>query len=553
MDLVKELKKIVQGEVRADAKTLDLYSRDASLFEIRPQVVVAPKDSKDIQAVVKFVASHKKSHPELGITVRSGGTDMSGGAIGESIILDVTKHLNKIKGVSVGGNGGYAIVEPGVFYRDFEKATLKKGLIMPSFPASREICTVGGMVANNAGGENTLSHGKVEDYIERLKVILADGKEYTFSSISKGELIKKLKLKGAEGEIYRKLLKLVRGNQALLEKAKPRVSKNSAGYYLWNVDNGDRFDVCKLLVGSQGTLGIITEIKMRLIKPERHSKMLVIFLKDTNLLGKIIPKILKEKPDTVESYDDHTLGVALRVLPGLVKRLKMGFVALAFSFIPEALMVLKNGLKLPKLIILAEFGHNTPKGALAEALRAKESLASLGLTMRLIKTSKEAEKYHLIRRESFNLLRRKSRNKQTAPFIDDFIVRPEFLPEFWPSLSKILDNKKYNLSYSIAGHLGDGNFHIIPLMDLSKSKNREIIPQITDEVYNLVLEFKGSITAEHNDGIVRTPYLKQMFGAKVYKLFEETKRIFDPQNIFNPGKKVGGTKKYAFDHMKVGG
>ena len=550
--LTSELRKIVRGEVKSDSKTLDFYSRDASLFEIKPQVVVYPKDKKDIQEIVKFVASHKKERPELGITVRSGGTDMSGGAIGESIILDVAKHLNQIKKVTVSKDGGYAILEPGVFYRDFEKETLKRGLLMPAFPASREICTVGGMVANNAGGENTLSQGKVEDYVEDLKIILSDGKEYVFSSVSQKELEQKLQLKGLEGNIYRKLFKLIKNNDVLLQKAKPRVPKNSAGYYLWNVWDGERFDICKLLVGSQGALGIITEIKLRLIKPERYSKMLVIFLKDLNLLGKIIPRILKEKPDAVESYDDHTLGIALRMLPGLVKRLKVGLIPLAFSFIPEALMVLKNGLRLPKLIILAEFGGNTPGEARAEALRARQNLAPLGLNTRLIKSDKEAEKYLLIRRESFNLLRHKVRNKQTAPFIDDIIVRPEHLPKFWPRLHKILDKKEYDLLYTIAGHVGDGNFHIIPLMDLSKQKNREIIPKITDEVYSLVLKFGGSITAEHNHGIVRAPYLKQMFGSKVYKLFEETKGIFDSQNIFNPGKKIGATKKYAFDHIKTG-
>jgi len=270
-------------------------------------------------------------------------------------------------------------------------------------------------------------------------------------------------------------------------------------------------------------------------------------------LGKIIPKILKEKPDAVESYDDHTLSIALRVLPGLVKRLGVGLMPLALSFAPEALMTIRDGFKLPKLIILAEFGGRTAEEAKAEARRAQQNLASLKLSTRLIKSDREAKKYMLIRRESFNLLRQKVRKKQTAPFIDDIIVRPEYLPKFWPRLHKILDKKEYNLLYTIAGHVGDGNFHIIPLMDLSKQKNREMIPRITDEVYKLVLEFKGSITAEHNDGIIRAPYLRQMFGTKVYKLFEETKEILDPQNIFNPGKKIGATKKYVFDHMKTSG
>ncbi|MDP3953726.1 MAG: FAD-binding oxidoreductase [bacterium] len=552
MNLAKELKRVVRGEVKSDAKTLKAYSRDASLFEVTPQVVVFPKTKQDIQAVVRFVARHKKEHPHLGITIRSGGTDMTGGAIGESIILDVNKYLTDIKKVAITKAGGYAVVEPGVFYRDFEKATLAKGLIMPSFPASREICTVGGMVANNAGGENTLMYGKVEDYVEELKVVLRDGREYTISPLTKAELKSKMKKKTLEGELYRKLYALIRKNRELLAKAKPKVSKNSAGYYLWNVYDGKKFNLCRLLVGSQGTLGIITEIKMRLIRPERYSKMLVIFLQDISLLGQVVPRILKEKPDTLESYDDHTLGVALRFLPDLVKRLKGNLISLAFSFLPEALMVVKGGFRLPKLVILAEFGGNTPGEAEAKARRAKSNLKPLGLSVRFIKKAKEAQKYRLIRRESFNLLRHKVRGKQTAPFVDDIIVKPETLPKFWPRLHKILDDKRYDLLYTIAGHVGDGNFHIIPLMDLSDEKNRKMIPEITDAVYKLVLEFEGSITAEHNDGLIRAPYLRQMFGGRVYKLFQETKKIFDPDGIFNPGKKLGATKGYILTHMKRG-
>jgi len=553
MDLAKELKKIVKGEVKSDGKTLKLYSKDASLLEITPKVVVFPKHKKDIQAVVRFVAKHKEENPDLGITVRSGGTDMSGAAIGESIILDVNKYLTDVKKVVVTKGGGYAVTEPGAFYRDFEKATLAKGLIMPSFPASREICTVGGMVANNAGGENTLMYGKVEDYVEELKIILRDGKEYAVKAITESELKRKMKKKGIEGDLYRKLHSLIRKNKVLLEKAKPKVSKNSSGYYLWNVERDGKFDLCRILVGSQGTLGIITEIKMRLIRPERYSKMLVVFLQDISLLGQIVPKILKEKPDTLESYDDHTLGVALRFLPDLIKRLRGSFISLLFSFLPEAWMIIKGGFKLPKLVILAEFGGSTPGEAEAEARRARANLRSIDeLTVRLIKDKKEAEKYRLIRRESFNLLRHKVRGKQTAPFVDDIIVRPELLPKFWPKLHKILDDKRYDLLYTVTGHVGNGNFHIIPLMELAKEEDRAVIPKVMDEVYKLVLEFDGSITAEHNDGIVRAPYLRQMFGAKVYKLFEETKRIFDPDMIFNPGKKLGSTKKYVFSHIKQG-
>ena len=147
----------------------------------------------------------------------------------------------------------------------------------------------------------------------------------------------------------------------------------------------------------------------------------------------------------------------------------------------------------------------------------------------------------------FRSLREHTQGKRTAPFIDDFIVRPEFLPEFLPKLQEIL--KKYPIDYTIAGHAGDGNFHIIPLMDLTKSFSSDIILELSDKVYDLVLEYGGSITAEHNDGIIRTPYLKKMYGEKIYNIFEKIKNIFDPKNIFNPGKKVGGSREYIEKHL----
>src|SRR6185312_9238640 len=169
---------------------------------------------------------------------------------------------------------------------------------------------------------------------------------------------------------------------------------------------------------------------------------------------------------------------------------------------------------------------------------------------RIAHNKDQEKKYWLIRRESFNLLRHKVKDLHTAPFIDDFAVQPHVLTEFLPKLNALF--VKYpKMIYTIAGHVGDGNFHIIPLMKIEDQTQRDIIPVLGKEVYDLVLQYHGTITAEHNDGIVRTPYLKQMYGEKVYSLFEETKKIFDPNNIFNPGKKVNGTMEYAMRHIRT--
>jgi FAD/FMN-containing dehydrogenase len=179
--------------------------------------------------------------------------------------------------------------------------------------------------------------------------------------------------------------------------------------------------------------------------------------------------------------------------------------------------------------------------------KLKKDLMPFGYKMRHTKKESDAEKYWTIRRESFNLLRKHIKGKRTAPFIDDICVRPEFLPEFLPKLKKILNDSK--LLYTIAGHAGNGNFHIIPLMDMKDHHNRALIPIVSKEVYNLVKKYEGTITAEHNDGIIRTPYLDIMYPPQIIELFKKTKLAFDPQNIFNPGKKTGITIEYMVGHL----
>jgi len=208
-------------------------------------------------------------------------------------------------------------------------------------------------------------------------------------------------------------------------------------------------------------------------------------------------------------------------------------------------MVLTGGV--PKLILIAEFTDDSAAEALRRAQEAQKSIASFKLKTKIAKNDAEAKKYWTFRRESFNLLRQHLTNLRTAPFIDDFVVRPEFLPEFLPKLDEILSH--YKITYTIAGHVGDGNFHIIPLMDLKKAESVEIIKELSEKVYRLVLDFKGTITGEHNDGLIRSAYLPMMYGEKIMKLFEETKKIFDPLDIFNPGKKVGATHAYAWEHI----
>jgi len=545
LDWINELKQNISGDVSTDKKSLEQYSYDASIFEIKPEVVVFPKNSKDIQKLVKFVNEKKKTIHNLSITARAGGTDMTGGPLNESIIIVLTKYLNHIKSIS--SQKKIAIVEPGVYYRDFEKRTLKKGLILPSYPASKSICTLGGMIANNAGGEKSLIYGKTNKYVKKLKVVLSDGKEYEFKKINKQELKKKMAKKNFEGEIYRKIYQLIENNFNIIKNAKPNVTKNSAGYYLWDVWDRKYFDLTQLFVGSQGTLGIINEAEVELVNEKKHSRLTVCFLKDIKSLNEFINIVLPFKPESLETFDDATLKLALKFFPEISKKLDRSLLSLLWSFRKEGLQVILHGL--PKFTVLMEITEDKEDKLEERIEKLTKELNKRKISHIVITSEKESQKYWTIRRESFNLLRKKVKNMKATPFIDDFAIQPKNLPEFWPKLEKIL--KKYGIKATIAGHAGSGNFHIIPLMDLTKKSERDKIPIVSEKVYELVTQYKGSITAEHNDGLIRTPYLKKMYSKKIIELFEKTKKIFDPENIFNPGKKVKGNIKYAMDHIKI--
>jgi FAD/FMN-containing dehydrogenase len=545
-EILEDLKIKIKGDVVYDEETLTKYSVCTSLFEVRPTAVVYPKNVLDIENIVHFVNDNVYQNKWLSITARSAGSCMSGGSIGEGLILDFTKYLNKFE---IDVKKQKSISMPGVFYRDFEKETLINNLIMPVFPASKDLAAIGGMVANNCGGEKSLKYGQIRNFAKRLKVVLSNGFEYEFRKIPVAEVLEKAKEDSFIGGIYKNVFELIEQNYDLIQSAKPKTLKNSSGYALWDVYNKEEqtFDLTQLFTGSQGTLGIITESELDLVKTKKYKKLITVFLKNWDTLPNLVNKIRIIEPETMETFDNTTLMLGLRFFPQIAKKAKISLMKFVFGFWPEFLIGIKF-LGLPKLILLVEI-EESEKEVLDKKVKDLEQILNTEkITHRVLHNERETEKYFVVRRESFSLLREKVKNKQTVPFIDDFCVSPEKLPEFLPKFLAIL--KKYKISANIAGHAGEGNLHIIPLMNLHDNREREKIMPCADEVYSLIIEFGGTITAEHNDGIIRTPYVEQMFGVEVYKLFKDIKKIFDPKNIFNPGKKVGGTKEFSSQHIK---
>jgi len=536
-----------KGETDTTTASRDFYSHDASMFELVPEAIVFPRDSQDVRTLVKYVANVKKTKKtHISLTARSAGTDMSGGAINQSIIMDMTKYFNNIYEVTPGS----AHAQPGVHYRDFEVETLKQGAIMPSYPASRDLCTIGGMVANNSGGEKSLQYGKTEKFVTELKVVFADGNEYTVKPLKRDELNTKMAQADYEGNLYKQVYDLIEDNYDQIKAAQPKVSKDSTAYHIWNVWDRETgiFDLNQLIIGSQGTLGTIKDIKFRLVPAPTNSGTLVIFLRDVTQLGELINVVLAHKPATFEGFDNYTLMLSFKLFYYFHTTLGWwGMIKLGFQLIPDALILFKG---IPKMVLLVEFNGDTPQEVEQRVHQLRTDLHPFDSKESYEEDASvaKAKKFWIMRRESFNLLRKKVHDKHTAPFIDDLVVPPEHLPQFLPELRQIIDS--YKLLATVAGHMGDGNFHVIPLMKIEEKLERIKLEPAMREVNALVLKYGGSLSGEHNDGMSRGPWLHQMYSRDMMHIFKKTKNIFDPLNIFNPDKKTDAHWEFSMRHLR---
>lgn len=555
-ELIQELKSLIEGDVDMSEEILNSRSTDYSIFSVKPQVVVFPKHSKDIQELVHWVDVKRQmgGYSDLSLTVRAAGTCMSGGSLNESIIVDTTKYMSGILEIVKKDYGfqynpitkhsfpvvGHVKVLPGTPYKILEQELEKYSMVMPCFPASKNLCAVGGMVGNNGAGEKSLKYGQNKDFVLELKAVFSDGNEYHVKPISKTELDAKMIEDTFEGRLYRSVWNLIQRNRNEIKEAKPKTTKNSSGYLIWDVwdEETQTFDLTKMIVGAQGTTAIITEITYKVVPIETFSNLLVLFADSSERLPKIVENLSGFDIETMEVYDKHTFKFAVRFFKDFLKdKGILGILKYAFNFIPEIWMSLTGGI--PEYVVLIEFVSNDRKEIEGEAIRAEKALGFLKLPSRILTTEKEIEKYWNIRRDSFKLLSDHSKKLRTAPFIDDCVIPVVHYPAYMKELTELLDSRK--LLYTVAGHLGNGNLHVIPLMDFQNPETQKIIFELSEKVYTIVKKYEGSITAEHNDGIIRTPYLPYMFGDHMVSVFQELKDIFDMRNIFNPKKKVGGT------------
>jgi FAD/FMN-containing dehydrogenase/Fe-S oxidoreductase len=508
-DIVRrELESQIEGEVRFDAISRALYSTDASVYQIQPRGVVIPKSRQDIERTLAICRKHR-----VPLTLRGGGTSQAGQAIGEGIQLDVSKYCNRL--LEVNAEDRWARVEPGIVLDELNALLAPHGLRFAPDISTASRATVGGMMANNSSGARSVLYGKTIDHVLEQTVLLSDGSIVEFKEIPRGEVPQGETL---EALCYRRVLELAQTHAEEIDKRYPKILRRVGGYNLDEfVDAAKPVNLAKMMVGSEGTLGIILEAKLRLVALPKFKAVMVIAFADLLEALAAAPAILQHKPSAVEVMDksilDHT-------------RQNAALDRIRNTFIPGD----------PAATLCVEFYADRKDDlpprlhALAEDLRARK----FGYAYRAETDPANQQKIWSLREASLGLSMAMKTDAKSCSFVEDTAVAPEKLRDFIERFLQII--RRHGTTAGVYAHASVGCLHVRPVVNLKTEQGIQTFAAIANEVSDLVLEFGGALSGEHGDGLVRSPFLEKMFGSTLYQAFREVKQTFDPLNILNPGK-----------------
>lgn len=531
------LQEHLSGEVLTTPDARKYFSTDGSIFKVVPGIITYPRNESDVRKTARFSWQLAERGRIVPITARGSGTDQAGGALGEGIMMVFPAHMNKI--IEFDSKSGTVVIEPGINYAKLQQTLHTHHRFLPPYPSSIDYCTVGGAIANNAAGEKTFKYGCTRDYTKGLRVVLANGEVITTGRINKRELNKKLGLSSFEGEIYRNLDALIEENRELIEQSVLPVSKNSAGYALADVKRKDgSFDLTPLIVGSQGTLGMVTEATIETAVYNPNTTLIAAFFDDVQVAEEVVMELrsLKEAPSAIEVVDDNLLNFIHTHNPNQLK----GVVDPPFH----------------KLVILIEFDDNNERTRKRMSKKAQKILNKYQINYQIETEPSNQEQLWKIRHSAAAVITHTEGNAKALPIIEDGIVPVE---KFTLYLKRVYEMfSRYGLKAAVWGHAGNANLHMQPFLDLSQVGDRQKAFKIIDDYYNMVIELGGSTSGEHSDGRLRAPYLEKLYGIEIYGLFKKVKQIFDPYNILNPGVKINVTlddikpllrSEYSMEHL----
>lgn len=506
-----ELRQAMRGDVLTDELSLGLYATDASNYQILPVVVVLPRDARDVEKAVAIAARHR-----LPILPRGGGTSLAGQTVGAAMVLDFSKYMNRILELDL--EARTVRVEPGLVRDELNAAVAEHGLHFAPDPATANRANVGGMIGNNSSGTKSILFGKTIDHVEELTVLLADGTTMDLKQLSSAEISARTADSGREAEIYRGLRRIVDDNRDEIATRYPKVMRRVGGYALDELVSDDGWNPAKILVGSEGTLAVTLEAKLRLEPLPRHTSVCVAHFTELLEAIRAVEHILPFGPSAVEILD-HTV---LRMARGNRQAAQI------YDFLEGD----------PAAVLIVEFYGDTAADVADRAHRLAADLPARGLGYAypvLLDSTGQARVWE-VRKNGLGLMLGMKGDRKPLPFVEDAAVPIPVLPEYISKMLAIC--RDLDVEAAMYAHASVGVIHVRPILDLRRGEDIEKMQQIAERSFELVVQYGGSWSGEHGDGLVRSPFNKRYFGARLYRAFGDVKQLFDPHNLMNPGKIV---------------
>ncbi len=507
----RALRDRIRGEVAFDDLTRGLYATDASIYQIHPVAVVTPIDEADARAAIELAGRHGVS-----ITPRGGGTGLAGQAVGASLVLDFSKHMNRVLEVNV--DQRWVRVQAGLVRDELNAMLAPHGLHFAPDPATTNRANVGGMIANNSSGMRSIIFGKTIDHVLETRVLLSDGEEMAFAECDPERYRAHASGAGREAEIYRGVRGVIDRNREEIEKRFPKVMRRVSGYNLDAFVSTDRWNISKLIVGSEGTLATLLEAKLNLEPLPACTALALAHFDDLLEAIRSVPQILEHGPSAVEILDRT---VVSRAKSSLTTATRSGF----FEGAPEA-------------VLIVEFFGETSEAVEAEARRLASRLRDhRGCTAcPLILDPAEQKRVWEVRKHGLGLMLKMRGDRKPIPFIEDAAVPVAVLADY---IADVLDVcRRHGTDVAMYAHASVGLIHVRPIIDLKRRDGIDTMKAIQEAAFELVRRYGGAWAGEHGDGLVRSPFVERFFGPQLYGAFREIKRLFDPAGFMNPGKIV---------------
>ncbi|MHC4754958.1 MAG: FAD-binding and (Fe-S)-binding domain-containing protein, partial [Planctomycetota bacterium] len=496
-----DLKKAVNGDVFSDIIHRAAFSSDASIYRIIPVCVVSPRDVNDIVIVVKYARACG-----VPVVARGAGSGLAGESLGSGIVFDMSRYMKRI--ITISGDGSSVVCEPGVVLDELNKSLEPYGRKIGPDPSSANRAVVGGCVANNATGSHSLQYGYMANYVESIETVLADGSVVEFNN----NVDPKSSGNEKAASIAKRCLSILDPNEEVINKALPRTSRNRSGYNIAGVCHEGRIDLARMLAGSEGTLGIFTKVSLKTVEVPASKGLLQLEFNTLEKMAKATPVIVGSGASACELMDKNLADMAREAYPEYRDILP---VQAAFT-------------------LFVEHTGDSQQQVAEKIEKTDSAVGDLAVQRKFVYDLTEQKRLSKSRKDAVPLLNRKKGSSHAIPFIEDVSVDNTRLAEYVTGLERI--GKEYGIEMTWFGHAGDGELHVRPYLDLHNPEDVEKMLSIANDVFALAWSLGGSISGEHADGLVRAAFIRMQYGDEFYELLREIKKIFDPDDLMNPGK-----------------